>query len=165
MLEPHRSISPEPMTNTSIQHLSMELKVLHKALLRGGQAAYEAEHGPVAGGAQLLHLVVHDPAFAWLRGVSELMADLDALLDLGTPPTAEEEGAVRAEVDQLLSPAGGDLWVNLTKFIQQEAEVATAYARVRQILLSLPKPAANDEAASLHAKHRWAETRRYRGPH
>jgi hypothetical protein len=152
------------MTTTSIQDLSVELKVLHKALLRAGQAAYEADHGPVAAGAQLLHLVVHDPAFAWLRLLSELMADLDALLDLATPPNDEEQGAVRAEVDHLLSPAGGDLWVNLTRFIQQAADVATAYARVRQILLTLPKPAANDEAASLHAQHRWAETRRYRSP-
>lgn len=152
------------MTAASIHELSRELKVLHKALLATGQAAYEAEHGPVAAGVQLLHLVVHDPAFAWLRPISELMADLDALLDLATPPTEEEEGAVRGELDHLLSPAGGELWATLTTSIQQRAEVAAAYARVRQMLLLLPKPAANDEAAELHAKHRWAETRRYRRP-
>ena len=151
------------MTAASLHDLSLELKALHKALLAAGQAAYEAQHGPIAGGAQLLHLVVHDPAFAWLRPLSELMADLDALLDLPTPPTQDEQGAVRGEVDHLLLPGGGELWANVMTSIQSSAVAAAAYARVRQILLSLPKPAANDEAAALHARHRWAEIRRFHG--
>ena len=73
------------MMASSVQDLSVELKVLHKALLNAGQAAYEVEHGPIAAGMQLLQLVVHDPAFAWLRPLSEMMADFDALLDLGAP--------------------------------------------------------------------------------
>jgi len=145
-----------------VRDLSSELKTLHKALLQAGQAAFEIEHGPVQGTLQLLHLVVHDPAFAWLRPLSELMADLDALLDLEIPPNREEEGAVRGELEHLLSPAGGELWSALAKFIQQAPEVAAAYARVRQILLSLPKPAVSDEGAALHAQHRWAESRLHR---
>ncbi len=152
------------MTVAAIQDLSTELKVLHKALLQAGQAAYEAEHGPVAGGAALLHLVVHDPAFAWLRPLSELMADLDAVLDLGQPANDEEEGAIRGELEHLLSPAGGELWTALTTFIQQSVDVAAAYARIRQILVALPGPAPADEAALLHAKHRWAEMRLHRRP-
>ena len=148
----------------SIGDLAAELRVLHKALLTAGRAAYEAEHGPVQGPTQLLHLLVHDPAFAWLRPLSELMADLDEMLDLGEPLGDEEQGAVRAELEHLLSPAGGNLWGSLTSFLQREADVATAYARVRQLLLSLPAPAPVDEAASLHARHRWAEVRRHRGP-
>ncbi len=152
------------MTAASIQDLSTELKVLHKALLEAGRAAYEAEHGPVAGGMPLLHLVVHDPAFAWLRPLSELMVDLDAMLDLEEPANAEDQAAVRGELEHLLSAAGGELWQRLTSFIQQHVEVAAAYARVRQLLLSFPKALPIDEAAALHAKHRWAEVRRHRGP-
>jgi len=152
------------MTVASIQGLSTGLKALHKALLLAGQAAYEAEHGPVEGGMQLLHLVVHDPAFAWLHPLSELMADLDAVIDLEVPVTDEEQGAVREEVEHLLSPAGGELWAALTTFIQQVPEVVTAYAPVRQILLSLPEAAPVDEAAALHARHRWAEVRLHRRP-
>ena len=39
------------------QQLAIELRSLHKALLQAARAAYEVEHGPVAGAMQLLHLV------------------------------------------------------------------------------------------------------------
>jgi hypothetical protein len=143
----------------ALQDLSAELKVLHKALLQSSRAAFEADHGPVEGALQLLHLVVHDPAFAWLRPLSELMADLDALLDLESPPSVEEQGAVRGELEQLFSPAGGELWAGLATSVQRAPDVAAAYARVRQIILSLPKSKVGDEAAELHARHRWAEAR------
>jgi len=146
----------------TIHDLASELRVLHKATLQAGRAAYEAEHGPVEGGMQLLHLLVHDRAFAWLRPLSELMTDLDEMLDLGEPASDGELGAVRGELEHLLSPAGGKLWTSLIALIQQDADVAAAYARVRQILLSLPTPAPIDEAAALHARHRWAEVRRHR---
>jgi hypothetical protein len=147
----------------SLDELATELRVLHKALLQAGQAAYERDHGPIAGTTQLLHLLVQDPAFAWLRSLSELMADLDELGET-EPATAEEQGAIRGELERLLSPSGGELWTRLTSFLQEHAEVATAYARVRQLLLSLPSPPPIDAAAELHAKHRWAEVRRHRRP-
>jgi hypothetical protein len=158
------------MPGAPVQELSTELKVLHKALLEAGRTQYELQHGPIAGATQLLHLLVHDAAFAWLRPLSELMADLDEILDATGPSTGESlasdesQGAVRAELEHLLSPAGGELWSALTTFLQQEPNVAIAYARIRQILLLLPMPPPVDEAAALHAKHRWAELRRHRQP-
>jgi hypothetical protein len=152
------------MSTSAFQELSVELRVLHRALLQAGRAAHEREHGPVQGSMQLLHLLVHDPAFAWLRSLSELMADLDQLLDAREPASADEQGAVRGELEHLLSPAGGQLWTALTTFLQEHAEVATAYARVRQLLPALPRSPAPDTAAELHAKHRWAEVRRHRNP-
>jgi hypothetical protein len=149
--------------STALHELPAELRLLHKALLQAGRAAYEREHGPVQGPAPMLHLLLHDPAFGWLRALSELMADLDEMLE-AEPATADEQGAVRAELEQLLSPAGGELWAKLTTFLQEHADVATAYAGVRQILLTLPRPAPVDAAAELHAKHRWAEVRRHRRP-
>jgi hypothetical protein len=92
------------------------------------------------------------------------MADLDAMLDASEPVILDEQGAVRRELEHLLSPAGGELWSALTEFLQREPEVTTAYARVRQVLSTLPKPPPVDEAAALHATHRWAEIRRHRRP-
>lgn len=135
------------MTTGALRDLAAELKVLHKALLAAAQVAFEAEHGPVQGGLHLLHLLVHDPAFAWLRPLSELMADFDALLDDQSSPTEDDQGAVRGELEQLLSPANSALWTALTTFMQSSPGVAVAYARVRQILASLPKPRAKEEAA------------------
>lgn len=147
----------------TIQELAVELRAFHKALLQPARARYEDQHGPVPGTLQLLQLLVQDPSFAWLRRLSELMADLDEMIDAGAP-TDEEQGAVRRELEQLLSPAGGELWTIVTTALQDHAEVATAYAGVRQLLLRLPAPSPPDEAAALHARHRWAELRRHRSP-
>ncbi|HEU4582667.1 MAG TPA: hypothetical protein VFS67_30630 [Polyangiaceae bacterium] len=135
------------MTAGALQDLASELKVLHKALLSEGRRAFEAEHGPVGGALHLLHLLVHEPAFAWLRPLSELMADLDSLLALESSPNSDEQGDLRAELEELLSPANSGLWAALTAFIQSAPDVAGAYARVRQILASLPKPAAKSKTA------------------
>src|SRR5436305_61514 len=104
------------MPDAAIQDLATELRVLHKALLQVGRVDYEASHGPVEGATQLWHLLIHDPAFAWLRSLSELMADLDELLE-GSQPALDEEGAIRGELEHLFSPAGGQLWLSLTAFI------------------------------------------------
>jgi len=144
------------------QQLATELRALHKALLQAARADYEAEHGPLAGATQLLHLVVHDPAFAWLRPLSELMADLDGILDLAPPVSDEEAGAVRAEVEHILSPAAGELAARAVALVARDPEIAIPYARVRQLLLALPAPPPVDAAEALHARHRWAEARRHR---
>lgn len=144
------------------QLLATELRSLHKALLEAARTAHEAEHGPVAGPTQLLHLLVHEPSFAWLRPLSELMADLDGMLDLPEPLTDEEAGAVRGEVEHLLSPTAGELAARAVALVAIDPQIAIPYARVRQLLLALPAPPVVDAAAALHARHRWAETRRHR---
>jgi hypothetical protein len=109
-----------------------------------------------------LHLLVHEPAFAWLRPLSELMADLDGMLDEAEPLSDEEGGAVRGEIEHLLSPAAGELAARAVALVAVDPEIAIPYARVRQLLLALPAPPAIDAAAALHARHRWAEARRHR---
>jgi hypothetical protein len=149
--------------STSLRELAGELRIFHQALLQARRQEYEQERGPISGPPQLFHLVVHDPAFAWLRPLSALMADLDELLEAEAPATDEEQGAVRQELEHLLSPAGDELWAGVTRFMQADFDVATAYAALRQLLLGLPRPAPLDEAAALHARHRWAEVRQHRG--
>jgi hypothetical protein len=151
-----------PPVREIARQLAAELRLLHRALLQAGRVAYEAEHGPVAGATQLLHLVVHDPAFAWLRPLSELMADFDGILDLAEPLTEQEAGAVRGEIEHVLSPAGGELAARAVALVAKDPEIAIPYARVRQLLLGLPAPPAVDAAEALHARHRWAEARRHR---
>jgi hypothetical protein len=68
-----------------LQGVAAALRVLHRALLDEQRAEHERAHGPVGSG-QLLHLATSDPSFAWLRVLSEFMADLDALLDEPPPP-------------------------------------------------------------------------------
>jgi hypothetical protein len=145
-----------------LHELAAGLKDLHHALLDERKGDYERQVGPIRGGAHLLHLVTHDPFFAWLRSLSALMVDLDSLLDEPQPPSPEETVAIRHELEETFSPAG-PFFDQVTPLLQTPP-VVMAYARVRAALAGLPaNAAAADIAVALHARHRWAVARRKRG--
>jgi hypothetical protein len=52
---------------------------LHKTLLDAVRVDYEREHGRVETAGALLQLVVSDPAFDWLRPLSQLIVAIDEL--------------------------------------------------------------------------------------
>jgi hypothetical protein len=151
------------MGRGDLAEIAAGLKDLHRALLAAQRAEFERTRGPVTGAAQLLHLALHDPTFAWLRVLSALTTDLDAMLDHPEPPSGEELGAVRRELEETFSPDAPDEFWSRCAPLLQAPPVAVAYARVRAALVRLPAPPPPDAAAELHAKHRWAVARRMRG--
>ena len=54
---------------------------LHKALILAEQVTYERINGRVASSGQLLQLVLNDPWFTWLHPISQLVVNIDDLLD------------------------------------------------------------------------------------
>ena len=52
------------------------------------------------------------------------MADLDGILDLAEPPSDEEAGAVRGEVEHVLSPAAGELAHRAVALVEKDPEIA-----------------------------------------
>jgi hypothetical protein len=150
------------MSRADLGEIAAGLKDLHRALLAEQRAEYERTRGPIAGGAQLLHLAIHDPAFAWLRVLSALTTDVDAMLDQPEPPSDEESGAVRGELEETFSPAAPEEFWSRCAPLLQAPPVAVAYARVRAAMAKLPAPVPADAAAELHAKHRWSVARRMR---
>ena len=156
----------EPTTGpaSTLVELPAALRDLHRALLAQVRDEHERTHGPVGGPGQLLHLAMNDASFAWLRVLSELMVDLDELLEEEPAPSEEEAAAIRRELDEVFSPAAPRAFWEKCAPLLQDGEVVIAYARVRSLLTRLPRaPAADDAAARLHAQHRWAVTRRKRG--
>jgi hypothetical protein len=160
----HPSSQSEPPAGhwLLLQELSSALKDLHQSLLEEERAAHERAHGPVGGSAQLLDLLLHDPSFAWLRVLSEFMADLDGLLDEQEPPIDAEAAALRLELEQVLSAASSPQFWDRCVPLLQSPRVAMAYAHVRTVLASLPGGPAADVPTELHAKHRWAAARAQR---
>src|SRR3954470_18329375 len=120
-----------------VQEVAAALTHLHRALLDEQRTEHERAHGPVAPG-QLLHLALNDPSFAWLRVLSEFMTDLDALLDEEDPPSELEAGALRWELQEVLSAAAErGFWDRCLPLLQVPA-VAMAYGRLRSVLERLP---------------------------
>ncbi len=71
---------------------------LHKTLLDAVRIDYEREHGRVESAGALLQLVVSDPAFDWLRPLSQLIVAIDELEPNVGPKVVSE--MVQALVDR-----------------------------------------------------------------
>lgn len=149
----------------AIRDVARGLRELHRALLDYAQAGYERTHGPVGGPGRLLHLVMHDPAFGWLHAMSELMVDIDELLD-GELLTETDAAAVRSEVEELISPPSGatDFSRRYVAALQEDTDLVLTHARVRHLLGQLPttEPAKIEEVRQ--ARPQWSVRRMRRKP-
>ena len=94
------------MTDSEWQRLASALRELHRVLVERTRTEYLREHG--IGGdiapAELLRLLTSDPYFEWLRGLSELMVDIDLIRDWPENEELVRSGAIRAAVEYLVSP-------------------------------------------------------------
>ena len=145
--------------------LRRALMDLHQKLLQYVRADYVREEGrsdPVGPG-ELLMLATRDDRFAWLRSLSELMADIDHLSEGPQDDAVALRSAVRGAVERLLTPPGeGEpataFAARYWHYVRGAPDVTMAHAAVRQALQSWPAPTAG---ASLSE---WVEARPARRP-
>lgn len=145
MSEPDAVSDPlSEATRLRLQGVRRGLLHLHKALLDGERGVYEQSYGRVTSG-QLLQLVIQHPWFAWLRSVSELVVQIDEMLEATEePPTEEDANAVLRQIRSLLTPAeaGNDFGRRYYEALQRDPDVVLAHAEVSRLL----PPAASDNA-------------------
>jgi hypothetical protein len=79
------------------------LKV-HKTLLDCERARYERDIERINSAGQLLSLVLHDPWFAWLHELSELIVLIDETLDADDPATPADAIRLLGQARLLLTP-------------------------------------------------------------
>jgi hypothetical protein len=146
---------------TDTRPLERALRELHRVLLAQAVKEYVKHwHLPQPPGpGELLMLATRDEAFAWLRSLSELMADIDHVSEL--PPEQLDDtvpGAVRGAVETLLAPPGSDAAPDAFAsrywhYVHEQPEVAVAHAAVRQTLRSWPAPAEGGEHRAILGEH------------
>ena len=126
----------EPHTSAELHQLSKALLRLHKSLLDGERAAYERIHGPIPSNGAFLQLVLGDPAFAWLRHLSKLMAELDDVADTRDASAAEKISNLMASLRILLTPVeGGEAFGGrYHEALQRDPETVLAHAAVKNVL-------------------------------
>jgi hypothetical protein len=119
-----------------LHQLSKALLRLHKALLDGERAAYERMHGAITSNGTYLRLVLGDPAFAWLRHLSRLMAELDDLADSDDASAAEKIPELMASLRTLLTPVEGDdaFRGRYHDALQRDPNTVLAHAAVKNLL-------------------------------
>jgi len=102
-------------------------------LLDRERLAYEERHGSVAS-RELLHLLLHDEQFSWLRSLSSMIANIDAIVDADEILPESVRGAFRAAYRLLKSDEGGDFRDKYHLALQDSPDVIMAHAAVSRVL-------------------------------
>lgn len=143
-----------------IELLARKLQHLYSLILRTER---EFDAGP--GGLALLDRLINDPAWAWLRALSMLNAEIDHVLAQAQPPTQYDHAVVAAHLRGLLCGEGelrDDAFLERYRpLLQLNPELASAHGQLRALLKDAPTESAN-EAERLHARHQWAMRAKHR---
>ena len=113
-----------------LNQLRKPLLHLHKTLLDLEREAYERAHGRVDNSYAVLQLVMHDPWFAWLRSLSELMVQIDEMLDAKEPLKESDAVALIDQARVLLTPSetGSGFQKKYFSSLQESPDVVLAHA-------------------------------------
>lgn len=127
------------VSESTLQRLSQLRKPLlhlHKTLLDLEREAYERTHGRVDNSYQVLQLVMHDPWFAWLHSLSELVVRIDEMLDAKEPLLESEAVAVIDQTRVLLTPSetGSGFQKKYFSSLQQSPDVVLAHSEAAKHL-------------------------------
>jgi hypothetical protein len=110
---------------------------LHKVLLDWERIRYERTNGRIDDLMQLLHLTINDPSFAWLRGLSTLVVEMDERMEDKKKPLAPDDvTALRDEARALLTPSqtGNDFQRNYYYALQETPDIVVAHAAMLKLL-------------------------------
>ena len=110
---------------------------LHKVLLDWERIRYEKANGRIEDMMTLLNLTINDPAFAWLRGLTTLVVQIDERMeDKKVPLTASVAKSLIDEARQLLSPkqVGNDFQRNYYWALQETPDIVMAHSAMVKLL-------------------------------
>ncbi len=149
------------MPRAPLEDVSRKLQDLYGAVLSA-----ERRFAPSGAGLELLDRLMNDPAWAWLRPLSSLIAEVDHALAQDAEFSAMEGAAAAAHIRGLLF-GEGDLLDNefLTHYrslLQLDHKLASTHGELRVLVKKLPDESPN-ESERLHARHQWAMRRKHRG--
>ena len=86
--------------------------------------------GPIENAGRLLQLVIHDPWFAWLHPMTELVVQIDELVTAKEPAPPGAAEALLEQAEQLFQPAeeGDEFQRHYYEAMQQTPAVVLAHA-------------------------------------
>jgi hypothetical protein len=112
---------------------------LHKVLLDSERGTYEREVERIRSSAHLLELVMHDPWFAWLRELSQLIVLMDETLDTDPPAEPAEIERLVKQARELLLPAesGRGFRKQYFEALQRDPGVVLAHGEMMKVFGAL----------------------------
>jgi len=133
--------SPPDAVRRLLTDLRNGLLHLHKTLLDSESASYDHDIARITSKGQLLNLVLHDPFFAWLHELSELVVLIDETLDAKEPAAPSDADRLLAQARNLVAPAenGGEFRRHYLEALQRDPNVVVAHSAAIKLLASLGK--------------------------
>jgi hypothetical protein len=148
------------MPKAALEDVSRKLQQLYAAVLGA-----ERRFAPSGAGLELLDRLMNDPAWAWLRPLSTLIAEVDHALAQDAELSAMEGAAAAAHIRGLIFGEGDQLdaafLTHYRSLLQLDHKLASTHGELRQLLKALPDESPN-ESERLHARHQWAMRRKHR---
>ena len=119
-----------------LQQLRNALLDLHKTLVDAERVSYEKTMGGIHSPNHFLQLLTHDPWFAWLHPVSELIVAMDEVLDGKKRRSQAGIDSFWTQTRSLLvATEGGDGFAShYFELLQREPDVVLAHAEVAKLL-------------------------------
>ena len=124
------------LIRTRLTDLRNGLLHLHKTLLDSERFTYERTHGRIESTGEFFQLVVGGAWFEWLHRVSELVVEIDEMLDAEEPPTPIEATRLIDRTRTLLKPSekGAGFGKRYYEALQRDPDVVLAHAAVKKLL-------------------------------
>lgn len=127
------------LTRETLKDLRQGLLRLHKLLLDLERRDFERARGRISNSYEFLQLVLKDPWFDWLHRLSELIVQIDEVLDArdSEKPTTEDDAKALIErARTLLAPseAGSQFQKNYFLALQQSPDVVLLHSEVMRLL-------------------------------
>lgn len=121
-----------------LRDLRNKLLHLHRMLLDTERITYEQVRGRVSN-AELLQLVIEHEQFAWLHRISELVVQIDEMLQADEPVSLEDIQNLIGYARTLLTPSelGNEFARKYYNAFQREPGVVLAHAAVSELLASI----------------------------
>ena len=112
---------------------------LHKTLLDSERASYERDVARIATRHELLNLVLHDPWFAWLHELSELVVLIDETLAAKQAATPADAERLLRQARALLKPAeeGDGFARRYFEALQRDPDVVLAHGAAVKAIAAL----------------------------
>ena len=126
-------------TRDELKNLRQGMLRLHKLLLDTERIGFERARGKISNSYEFLQLALKDPWFDWLHRLSELIVEVDEMLDTvnSEKPATEQDGKALIErIKQLLSPSesGSEFQKNYFLALQQSPDVVLLHSELMKLL-------------------------------
>ncbi|PHK96088.1 hypothetical protein CR162_04390 [Pseudoroseomonas rhizosphaerae] len=131
MIQPRTTLASQPH-----RRLAAAIAELHRSLLNAQAAGSPVASNPYA----LLQAVMHDPAFLWLRRLSDLILAIDEAGAKGATPSPQAMQGFLSRATAMVLEEGGEEEAETRQRIGGfllRPDVAAAHARLRELLAEL----------------------------